>query len=235
MNKYNTVSFDAADTLFYIKKGLGNSYYHVLKNYDSSYSPVDISKAFKKFFLNRKGLHFTGLKGDELFKAEKEWWYNLVHDIFIELGMFDNFNKYFDELYDFFSEEAWEVYPDTIPTLSQLKERNFNVIITSNFDSRIYKVCKKFEIHSFIDYFTISSESGYSKPDKKLFYISLEKVQAIPELSIHIGDNFKLDYIPSTEIGMKSILIDRENKFDGGIDICKSIDFSKIFEVLNES
>ncbi len=235
MSKYSTVSFDAADTLFYIKMGLGKSYYHVLKNYDSSYNPEDISKVFKKFFSNREGLHFTGLKGDELFKAEKEWWHSLVKDIFNELGMFNNFNKYFDDLYEFFSEEAWEVYSDTISTLSYLKERDFNIIITSNFDSRIYNVCKKFEIDKFVDHFTISSESGCSKPDKELFYMSLEKVQAKPELSIHIGDNYNLDYIPSMTIGMKSILIDRDNEFDKEMNICKSTDFSKIFEVLDES
>ena len=34
---------------------------------------------------------------------------------------------------------------------------------------------------------------------------------------------------------MKSILIDRGNEFDKEIDICISRDFSKIFEVINES
>ena len=45
MSKYNTISFDAADTLFYIEKGLGGSYCEVLKNYDVSYTPKDISSA----------------------------------------------------------------------------------------------------------------------------------------------------------------------------------------------
>ena len=69
----------------------------------------------------------------------------------------------------------------------------------------------------------------------KLFYLSLKKVQAKTFESIHVGDNYNLDYVPSTEIGMKSILIDRGNEFDKEIDICISRDFSKIFEVINES
>ena len=235
MSKYNTISFDAADTLFYIGKGLGGSYFEVLKKYETSYSPKDISAAFKKYFTKRKGLHFKVLTGKALYLAEKEWWYGLVRDIFIDLGMFDKFDQYFNDLYEYFANEAWDVYPDTIPTLKRLKDIGFNVVITSNFDSRIYDVCKKFEINQFVDHFTISSESGYSKPDKELFYLSLRKVQAKTFESIHVGDNYNLDYVPSTEIGMKSILIDRGNEFDKEIDICISRDFSKIFEVINES
>jgi putative hydrolase of the HAD superfamily len=235
MSKYNTISFDAADTLFYIKKGLGGSYYEVLKNYNVAYKPEDISLAFKKFFVNRKGLHFNGIKGKELYVAEKQWWFKLVEDVFNELGMFDNFDKYFDDLYEYFSDEAWEVYSDVIPTLSKLKDDGLNVIITSNFDSRIYGVCRKFDIDKFVDHFTISSESGYSKPDQELFYISLRKANVTTQQSIHVGDNYNLDYVPSLKIGMRPILIDRDNEFDKNIDICKSNDFNKIFEVLSES
>jgi len=234
MSKYNTISFDAADTLFYIEKGLGGSYCEVLKNYDVSYTPKDISSAFKKFFVHRKGLHFNDLSGKALYLAEKEWWYGLVRDIFNELGMFDNFDKYFDDLYDYFSHEAWEVYSDTVPTLKKLKDDGFNIVITSNFDSRIYGVCEKFEIDKYVDYFTISSESGFSKPDEELFYMSLKKVNANTSESIHVGDNYNLDYLPSTQIGMKSILIDRDNEFDKDLDICRSNNFSRIFEVINE-
>ena len=53
--------------------------------------------------------------------------------------MFDKFDQYFDDLYKYFSNEAWDVYPDTIPTLKRLKDIGFNVVITSNFDSRIYE------------------------------------------------------------------------------------------------
>ena len=108
--------------------------------------------------------------------AEKQWWYDLVKDVFLELETFDDFDEYFDELYQYFSLDAWEVYPDTIPTLKKLKNMNFKITITSNFDSRIYKVCDYFKISKYVDSFTISSEAGYSKPDKELFYKSLQKV-----------------------------------------------------------
>ena len=63
MSKFNTISLDAADTLFYIKKGLGDTYNGVLKKYADNYDSKNISASFKKHFSNRKGLSFQGLSG----------------------------------------------------------------------------------------------------------------------------------------------------------------------------
>ena len=218
MIKYNTISFDAAATLFFIKEGLGEAYLKILKKYTNEYKSTEISKVFKKHFNAKKGLHFDSLTGDNLIKAEKDWWYFLVKDIFIELGMFKSFDEYFDELYDYFSCDAWEIYPDTLPALKNLKKKGYKIIITSNFDSRIYKVCDKLSITENIDHFTISSESGFSKPNKEIFYRSLQKVNASPEESMHVGDNYNLDYLPSLEIGMKPLLIVRDNKLNNNLE-----------------
>lgn len=234
MGKYNTVSLDAADTLFFIKEGLGNAYCKILKKYSSAYNSNDIEKYFKKHFSTREGLHFNSLKGDDLFMAEKQWWYDLVKDVFLELEMFDDFDEYFDELYQYFSLDAWEVYPDTIPTLEKLKDMNLKITITSNFDSRIYKVCDYFKISKYVDSFTISSEAGYSKPDKELFYKSLQKVDSVPSESLHVGDSYELDYLPSSEIGMRSLLVSRDNieKYDSNINTIATLE--SILEIVNE-
>ena len=62
MSKFNTISLDAADTLFYIKEGLGDSYNKILKKYSNKYIFKDISNSFKSFFNNREGLHFSVLR-----------------------------------------------------------------------------------------------------------------------------------------------------------------------------
>ena len=48
MSKFNTISLDAADTLFYIRKGLGDTYNGVLKKYADNYDSKNISASFKK-------------------------------------------------------------------------------------------------------------------------------------------------------------------------------------------
>ena len=215
MCKFNTISLDAADTLFFIKKGLGNTYYEILKKYTNKFEPKEISNCFKKYFNSRPGLHFTGLKGSELENAEKKWWYRLVKDIFDELGMFESFDDYFNDLYKHFEFDAWEIFDDTTPFLKELKRKGFKIIITSNFDSRIFKVCDGLGISPYINHFTISSQSGCAKPDKDFFLKSLNDSGSDIKTTIHIGDNPELDYSACEKIGLKAFLIDRDEKING--------------------
>ena len=70
MSKFNTVSFDAADTLFFIKEGLGNTYCNVLKKYSSSYDPSDISRCFKNTFHPERVYILIALKGMSFLKQK---------------------------------------------------------------------------------------------------------------------------------------------------------------------
>ena len=108
------------------------------------------------------------------------------------------------------SQDAWEIFEDTLPFLEEAKKRGFKLIITSNFDSRIYNVCEHFGISKYIDCFTISSESGSSKPDPKFFFKSLSNANASLETTLHVGDNPKLDFLGAKDIGLACYLIDRE-------------------------
>ena len=53
-------------------------------------------------------------------------------DVFTEIGMIDDFDSYFEDLYEFFAKDAWEIFEDTLPFLEEAKKRDFKLIITSN-------------------------------------------------------------------------------------------------------
>ncbi|MCU0652835.1 MAG: HAD family hydrolase [Candidatus Pacebacteria bacterium] len=54
--------------------------------------------------------------------------------------------------------------------------------------------------------------AGAAKPDLKAFLAVLEKMQADPEEAVMVGDSLENDILPALAIGMKAVLIDRENK-----------------------
>ena len=58
--------------------------------------------------------------------AEKKWWYDLVFDVFTEIGMIDDFDSYFEDLYEFFAKDAWEIFEDTLPFLEEAKKGILN-------------------------------------------------------------------------------------------------------------
>jgi len=226
------IFFDAADTLFYIKDGLGNTYAEPAKKYGVNPDPDDLKKAFSKHFPSAPPLAFETKNNEELKVLEKAWWYNVVHNVYSDIGMFEEFDDYFDDLFETFRTTAWKIYPETKDVLSELKSREYKIVVVSNFDSRIYDVCRGMEILGQFDDFVISSESGYAKPSVEIFQLALKRNGIIATDCVHIGDNYMNDYICPNSIGMNTIFLDRDNEHPDK-DIHKIKDLNELLKILN--
>jgi FMN phosphatase YigB (HAD superfamily) len=64
-----------------------------------------------------------------------------------------------------------------------------------------------------IEIFT-PAETNYLKPDPRAFIFVLEKMNAHHQKTIMVGDEVARDLIPAKSLGIKPILIDRENRTD---------------------
>ncbi len=203
------VSFDAADTLFYIKNGLGAAYAEKAEKYGARPEPEKIRKVFSRAFRSAPPLAFGNCAEDKRKDLEKQWWRNVVRAVHDETGMSGDFNSYFEDLFDHFKNRAWTVFPDSAPALSKLKSMGYGLMLISNFDSRVYGVLENLGLERFFSSFTISSEAGFSKPSREIFKIALEKHGAAPEECLHIGDDMENDYIGATNAGINSLLLNR--------------------------
>lgn len=210
----NTIFFDAADTLFYIDKGLGNTYASVAKKYGADPDPDLLKKAFSKAFTTAPPLAFGGVSDEERKTLEKDYWKNIVDRVYQEVGMFDKFDEHFNELFEVFRTNAWTIFPETKEVLSTLKNKNYRLGIISNFDSRVYDVMRSLEINEFFDKFVISSEAGHAKPDPNIYHIALRKIGADPKECLHIGDNIYNDFHGPRALGIHALLLDRENDYE---------------------
>ena len=210
----NTIFFDAADTLFYIDKGLGNTYASVAKQYGADPDPNLLKKAFSKAFTSAPPLAFGGVSDEERKTLEKNYWKNIVDTVYQEVGMFDKFDEHFDELFEVFRTDAWTIFPETKKVLSTLKDKNYRLGIISNFDSRVYDVMRNLQINEYFDKFVISSEAGHAKPDPNIFHIALHKMGVDPKECLHIGDNIYNDFHGPRALGIQALLLDRENEYE---------------------
>jgi putative hydrolase of the HAD superfamily len=210
----NTIFFDAADTLFYIDKGLGNTYASVAKQYGADPDPNLLKKAFSKAFTSAPPLAFGGVSDEERKTLEKDYWKNIVDTVYQEVGMFDKFDEHFDELFEVFRTDAWTIFPETKEVLSMLKDKNYRLGIISNFDSRVYDVMRNLQINGYFDKFVISSEAGHAKPDPNIFHIALHKMGVDPKECLHIGDNIYNDFHGPRALGIQALLLDRENEYE---------------------
>lgn len=55
-------------------------------------------------------------------------------------------------------------------------------------------------------------ETKFLKPDPRAFLAVLKKIKVRPEEALMVGDELERDIMPAKSLGMKAILIDRENK-----------------------
>ena len=55
-------------------------------------------------------------------------------------------------------------------------------------------------------------ETKFLKPDPRAFLAVLEKLKVKPEETLMVGDEVERDLIPAQKLGMKTVLVDRENK-----------------------
>lgn len=230
-----TIFFDAADTLFFIKEGLGNTYAGVARKYGADPDPAALRKAFSKAFRTAPPLAFGGVSPEERKRLEKEWWKKVVTDVYTEVGMFPGFDEHFDELFEVFRTEAWTLFPETVPVLETLKSKGYRLGIISNFDSRVYDVMERLGIYGYFDTFVISSEAGYAKPSHGIFLTALEKAGVDSGESIHVGDDLKNDFHGPRALGIRAILLDREGEYTSLDRIDRINNLTEIESCLNGS
>jgi putative hydrolase of the HAD superfamily len=129
------VFFDAAGTLFHVRGSVGEAYLSLARKYGVTASPQAIQQAFTRAFADAPQPLFAVNDPQAIKSCERLWWFDLVHNVFYRVGMFEGFDDYFEEVFEHFARaEAWDLYPDTLSTLKILEERGVELGIVSNFE-----------------------------------------------------------------------------------------------------
>jgi len=203
--KFRAVLFDAAETLFTTRGTVGQIYGSIARRYGST-APVEaIQAAFARQFRGAGPLSIEDQKG---------WWKDVVHRVFSEVGMVYNFDQFFDEVYDRFrSSEGWVLFPETIEALTELKGSGLKLGVISNFDNRIYSVMQNLNIRHFFDTVTLSSETGYCKPDREIFDAAVQALGVPASEVLLVGDSLRDDVEAGMRAGLHAALLDRNKRY----------------------
>ncbi len=106
--------------------------------------------------------------------------------------------------------------PEQIPGVLEHLGKKFKMGLLTNTDIFSYTYAKtKFEIAKYFDQMLASYEIGIIKPDKKAFYLMLEKFKVCPEECLMVGDNLFNDIVPAKKLNMKTLYIDIKNRIPG--------------------
>jgi putative hydrolase of the HAD superfamily len=158
----------------------------------------------------RAGRPRYGADPDRWSETERRWWRDLVAAVFSD-RTFRDFDAFFDDVYRHFADGAgWELYPDTLPALRALRAAGLILTIVSNFDERLFDVCRALGLASCFDSIQISSQVGAAKPDRRIFAAALATHGLEAAAAVHVGDHLEEDVEGARASGIQPILLWRE-------------------------
>jgi putative hydrolase of the HAD superfamily len=221
-SRIQVVFFDAADTLFHIQGTVAELYLQFAEKHGykkSDQSLGSIKTAFARAFSEAPLPVFAATEPGAIKQSERLWWFDIVHNVFYRVGMFERFDDFFEEIFALFERpDAWRLFPDTREVLTQLKAQGFELGIISNFDSRLFSILRGLGIADFFDTVTISSLARAAKPSARIFQQALEKHAVDPTEALHVGDSERDDVRGAQAAGLTGVLLSREKsscRFEG--------------------
>ncbi|OQW64157.1 MAG: hypothetical protein BVN28_03610 [Nitrospira sp. ST-bin4] len=223
------VFFDAADTLFHVKGSVAEIYLYYAVQYGFSQTQESlpaIRQAFSRAFREAPPPIFVATEPAQLKQSERLWWFDVVHNVFYRVGMFERFDDFFDRIFEVFEDPgSWSLFPEVLSTLTSLKASGMELGIVSNFDSRLFPVMRGLGIADLFDTITISSLAQAAKPATKIFQLALDKHAVDPEEALHVGDSLREDVEGAEKAGLHAVLLDRQGTAQrSGVRTIKSLD-----------
>jgi putative hydrolase of the HAD superfamily len=106
--------------------------------------------------------------------------------------------------------ENFELFEDALPVLAELRAAELRIGLVSNG----IRDLNEFVAHHRLDVdIAIGSRAhGRVKPHPTIFHAALERLDAAPVESVMVGDSLEEDIAGARALGMRAILIDREDR-----------------------
>ncbi|MDJ0380485.1 HAD-IA family hydrolase [Streptomyces sp. G-G2] len=84
---------------------------------------------------------------------------------------------------------AWRPYPDTEPTLRELRRRGIPVAVVSNIGWDLRPVFRVHGLDDVVDAYLLSFELGTQKPDPAIFRAACDRLGLVPADVLMVGDD----------------------------------------------
>lgn len=108
----------------------------------------------------------------------------------------------------------YALYPDVLPCLHALHAHGLTLGVISDWGVSLSLILRHHDLIAFFDFAVISAQARRAKPDPQLFQTALERADAIPDYTVHIGDSYVLDVLGARSVGITPILLDRRKIHD---------------------
>ena len=145
--------------------------------------------------------------------SQTELRHNRFRLIFSQLGVTNH--TICDEISDVYvdiSSKKHHLLPNAQETLTYLFPKYPMHIITNGFDEIQSVKMNAGKITHFFKEIITSQNSGYKKPDSRIFEYALKKIKAVPQECLMIGDSFQSDIVGATRAGIDAVFFNPDQR-----------------------
>lgn len=205
----DTVIFDMGGTLEDIwvseesKLAAATEVLNILKKFNIATPISDVSEAFQELHNGWQRYSKYKFETDRELKPEEIWGNYILNDKF---GLDFNKVKNIAEELSYIWEKTYfhrELRPGVHEMLEGLKSLGMKLGVMSNTSSLfgVFSVLKQHKLRNYFQDITLSSITGYRKPDPHIFWISLNQLQSLPSTSAYVGDTLSRDVVGPQKVG----------------------------------
>jgi putative hydrolase of the HAD superfamily len=193
-------------------------YARVAERFGVAADPGALAREFPRAFRAAPRMAFPGAPPEAIPGLERGVWHGIVRDVFAGAGLLPafapgTFDAYFDAVYRHFEDaRVWEVFPDVVPALSDLRGLGCALGVVSNFDGRVGTILDGLELAPWFGSVTLSSRVGVTKPHPAIFREALARHGAAPADALHVGDSYAEDCEGARAAGLRAVLVDRAQR-----------------------
>ena len=209
LTKLKLVTFDVTNTLLQFKVPVWQYYALVAQDHGFTGTPDDVKAKFKTSFKQMWKEHPNF--GQKTIKWE-DWWCRVV-----SMTLKDHLpgtanlpiiaHKLIDE---FKTDKCWQCAHGGHKLIEHFRTLGIPTVgVISNFDPRLNDILQSVSLHQHFDFILTSYETGYSKPDERIFKAAIEKCSSTisPSEALHIGDDLEKDYEGARAAGWHALLV----------------------------
>jgi putative hydrolase of the HAD superfamily len=108
--------------------------------------------------------------------------------------------------------ESWQLYPDTINTLTELNQEGYVMGLISNAKSdwAVRAIVERRDLGKFFKSIVTSAALKIRKPRPEIFIEALNALKVKPSDSVFVGDSIQADVAGARSMGMRSIHVLRK-------------------------
>ena len=121
------------------------------------------------------------------------------------------------------------LFDDVLPVLNELKGKGFILGLISNVDSDITPLLDKLGLSQLLQAVVTSQETGYMKPQPKIFKKAARQAGIQVSEAMYIGDQYQIDVIGAKKAGMQGVLLDRNGYFN---EVTKELKIQNLYQLV---